>query len=272
MILPRQFHAFILSIYVTIRDVFVGSLPSFFHSSFKRTWGMALPPIPKRALSPGCCWAQQAQAARATLNVPWFWPLASFRAISSQLLSLSAFHVLKIDFHSWSVCPLGGHNILVISCQGFLLQKITPDLELHFIRQTCPSQSHAALKQKGYQLSTEGSAVTWDCIQKVNAALTQEQASHRGCHLRFHYPCNAAEPLPCFPKIAAISFPVTPNTGGSPRITAARCCLAEHSSGSLLGRPGTWLTEVTWSRACRMPWHRAEHTHTSTDCSFPWHP
>lgn len=99
---------------------------------------MASPTYPKTGLSPGCCWAQQAQAAHATLNVPWFCPLASFRADSSQLLSLSAFHVLKVDFHNWSECPLGGHNILVISSQGFLVQEITPDLELRFIRQICP--------------------------------------------------------------------------------------------------------------------------------------
>lgn len=52
------------------------------------------------------------------------------------------------------------------------MQEVTPGLELHFIKQTCPLQSHAALKQKGHQLSTEGSVVTWDCIQKVNATLT----------------------------------------------------------------------------------------------------
>lgn len=55
------------------------------------------------------------------------------------------------------------------------------------------------------------------------------------------------------------------STGGSPRITVGRCCLAEHSSGSLLGRQGPGLTEVTWSRTCRVPWHRAEHTHTHQD-------
>lgn len=39
--------------------------------------------------------AQQAQAACATLNIPWLWPLAPFRADSSQLTSLSSSHVSK---------------------------------------------------------------------------------------------------------------------------------------------------------------------------------
>lgn len=39
--------------------------------------------------------AQQAQAACATLNIPWLWPLARFRADSSQLTSLSSSYVSK---------------------------------------------------------------------------------------------------------------------------------------------------------------------------------